>query len=66
MFKINDDVSSLQVLPSVILSQETIISLTSNKSDQKWFMIYGDNSKETFKRLKAFIMKLNIAKNVVG
>ncbi|WGL95373.1 MMPL family transporter [Arsenophonus nasoniae] len=62
MFKINDDVSSLQVLPSVILSQETIISLTSNKSDQKWFMIYGDNSKETFKRLKAFIMKLNIAK----
>lgn len=62
MFKIKDDVSSLQVLPSVILSQETIISLTSNKSDQKWFMIYGDNSKETFKRLKAFIMKLNIAK----
>lgn len=62
MFKNNNDVFSLQVLPSVILSQETIISLTSNKSDQKWFMIYGDNSKETFKRLKASIMKLNIAK----
>lgn len=62
MFKINDDASSLQVLPSVILSQEVIISLTSNNNDQKWFVIYGDNSKETFKRLKAFVMKLNIAK----
>ncbi|MFW0006988.1 MAG: hypothetical protein AB8W78_07655 [Arsenophonus endosymbiont of Dermacentor nuttalli] len=43
-------------------SQEAIISLTGANSEQKWFIIYGDDAEKTFKHLEAFIMKLNIAK----
>lgn len=62
VFKVNDDTSLFQALPSVILSQEAIISLTGANSEQKWFIIYGDDAEKTFKRLETFIMKLNIVK----
>ncbi|AOM42198.1 MMPL family transporter [Xenorhabdus hominickii] len=60
---INDDIAQLQALPQDIHQQEKqIAKLTGQRSDQKWFVIYGDNPEQTLQRLESFIPKLDEAK----
>ncbi|MDX7987015.1 hypothetical protein FE392_06670 [Xenorhabdus sp. 12] len=61
--QINDDISQLQTLPQEIHQQEkTIAALTGQRSDQKWFVIYGDTAEQTLQRLESFIPKLDAEK----
>ncbi|MEQ1975728.1 MMPL family transporter [Xenorhabdus sp. SGI240] len=61
--QINDDIAQLQALPQDIHQQEKHISaLTGQRSDQKWFVIYGDNAEQTLQRLESFIPKLDTEK----
>ncbi|MDC9605382.1 MMPL family transporter [Xenorhabdus griffiniae] len=61
--QINDDIAQLQALPQEIHQQENRIAvLTGQRSDQKWFVIYGDNAEQTLQRLESFIPKLDAEK----
>ncbi|CDL86540.1 MMPL family transporter [Xenorhabdus cabanillasii] len=61
--EINDDIAQLQVLPQHIHQQEKrIAELTGQRSDQKWFVVYGDSAEQTLQRLEAFIPKLDAEK----
>ncbi|SFN44237.1 MMPL family transporter [Xenorhabdus japonica] len=61
--QINDDIAQLQALPQDIHQQEKrIAALTGQRSDQKWFVIYGNNAEQTLQRLESFIPKLDTEK----
>ncbi|OTA20158.1 membrane protein [Xenorhabdus beddingii] len=61
--QVNDDIAQLQALPQDIHQQEKhIAALTGQRSDQKWFVIYGDNAEQTLQRLESFIPKLETEK----
>ncbi|MDX7990552.1 MMPL family transporter [Xenorhabdus littoralis] len=61
--QINDDIAQLQALPQDIHQQEQrIAALTGQRSDQKWFVVYGDNAEQTLQRLESFIPKLDAEK----
>ncbi|PHM43700.1 MMPL family transporter [Xenorhabdus szentirmaii] len=58
--QINDDIAQLQDLPQDIHQQEQrIATLTGQRSDQKWFVVYGENAEQTLQRLESFIPKLD-------
>ncbi|WP_340615933.1 MMPL family transporter [Xenorhabdus entomophaga] len=60
---VNDDIAQLQALPQDIHQQEKhIAALTGQRSDQKWFVVYGDNAEQTLQRLESFIPKLDAEK----
>ncbi|PHM53395.1 MMPL family transporter [Xenorhabdus sp. KK7.4] len=60
---INDDIAQLQALPQDIHQQEKrIAELTGQRSDQKWFVVYGDNAEQTLQRLENFIPRLALEK----
>ncbi|MBI6549248.1 MMPL family transporter [Xenorhabdus lircayensis] len=61
--QINDDIAQLQALPQDIHQQEKrIAALTGQRSDQKWFVVYGDNAEQTLQRLESFIPTLDAEK----
>lgn len=60
---IDDDIGQLQTLPMALKQQEQqIVNITHQSSDQKWFIIYGDNAQQTLQRLEKFLPKLEQAK----
>lgn len=60
---IDDDIGQLQTLPVALKQQEQqIVNITHQSSDQKWFIIYGDNAQQTLQRLEKFLPKLEQAK----
>ncbi|MBD2783948.1 MMPL family transporter [Xenorhabdus sp. DI] len=61
--QVNDDIAQLQALPQDIHQQEKrIAALTGQRSDQKWFVIYGDDAEKTLQRLESFIPELEAEK----
>lgn len=57
--KIDDDISKLQSLPVHLQTQERqIAKIIGQGSEQKWFIIYGDNAEQALKRLALFGEKL--------
>ncbi|CDH32399.1 MMPL family transporter [Xenorhabdus bovienii] len=61
--QVNDDIAQLQALPQDIHQQEKrIAELTGQRSDQKWFVIYGESAEQTLQRLESFIPKLDAEK----
>lgn len=61
--KIDDDISKLQTLPAELQQQEKqIVSITHQSSEQKWFIVFGDNAQQTLQRLEKFIPQLEHAK----
>ena len=56
---IDDDIGRLQALPAALQQDELkIIDITQQSTDQKWFIIYGQNSEQTLQRLDAFLPQL--------
>lgn len=61
--KVNDDISELQAMPREFQQQEQrIAALTGQHSDQKWFVVYGDNTEQALQRLEQFSPHLLEAK----
>ena len=61
--QINDDISELQAMPREFQQQEQrIAALTGQHSDQKWFVVYGDNAEQALQRLEQFSPQLSQAK----
>lgn len=61
--QVNDDISELQAMPREFQQQEQrIAALTGQHSDQKWFVVYGDNAEQALQRLEQFSPHLLQAK----
>ncbi|CNE85146.1 putative inner membrane protein [Yersinia enterocolitica] len=61
--QVNDDISELQAMPAEFQQQEQrIATLTGQHSDQKWFVVYGDNAEQALQRLEQFSPYLSQAK----
>ncbi|CNI20407.1 putative inner membrane protein [Yersinia aldovae] len=61
--QVNDDISELQAMPREFQQQEQrIAALTGQHSDQKWFVVYGDNAEQALQRLEQFSPQLSQAK----
>ncbi len=52
--QVDDDISQLQSLPPALLAQEKqIATLTGQRADQTWMVVYGDSAEQTLERLEA-------------
>ncbi|QZN95904.1 MMPL family transporter [Symbiopectobacterium purcellii] len=59
---INDDISQLQALPQELLMQERqVTTLTGQRADQTWFVVYGDDPQTTLQRVEKLAPALSDA-----